>query len=126
MLDFIDTKLFDKTHGIRVIVYSDKSDSAKSKVNSLIEGENVVSKKEFKNGIEVVVNKDGLQISIITMYLGQSARGYRTTYSLVDRSILSMENGLDIFYNVIKPANVIYSHVLSEQKQKPNITIMLF
>lgn len=107
-------------------MYSDSIDRAKRKINSLIDGENIIERKEYSKGLEALVDKDGLQVSIIAKFLGESARGYRTTYSLIDRSILSMENGAELFHNVIKPANVVYGHVLSDLNKQPTITTMLF
>lgn len=126
MLDFVDTNLFNKEHEIRVIVYSSNVERGKQKINSLIEGENIILKKERREGMEVIVNKNGLDISIMMLFLGHSARGSRTTYSVIDREILSMENGAELFYNIIRPANVVYSHILNDINKRPVITTMLF
>ncbi len=126
MLDFIDTDLFDKDRSIKVIVFSNYSYRAKEKALSLIDGEKIVNIKENGSGLTATVRKNGLEISIITAPLGESARGHRTNYALVDRNIFSMDNASEIFYNIVYPIAVSYGLSLVDENRKPSANIMLF
>lgn len=126
MLDFVNTNLFKKSEVIKVAVYSNNRERAKDYAKKLAEGEKVIAKQEGCEGVDIIVEKDGLKIVIVTLPISEVTRGYKTTYSVIDSSIFNVMYGAEIFRNVIRPSNVVYNHILNDSNVYPASTIMLF
>lgn len=126
MLDFVNTNLFKKSEVIKVAVYSNNRERAKKYAKRLADGENVISSHDYHRGLEILVEKDGLKICIVTLPFSEAIRGFRTTYAIVDSSIFNVMYGREIFHNIIRPSNIVYSSMLNDSNSYPVSTIMVF
>lgn len=129
MINFIDTSLYKDGVSIHIIVYSDCKDKAKNKIKALTSGEKIIEEKESQHEYRTIVEKGNIRISLRNMPLSTYARGHRSQFAIVDKAIIGLEHGHDIFYHSIFTKTMMYSHLLKDaENTKPSelIQIMLF
>ena len=109
MINFVNTEIVEKGRPITVGVYYTNFQKAVNLIDKLKTHEHIIKEMKHRDYYEVIMEKDGFKVALITLPMSESSRGNRVHYSFIDKSSFNDNYSLEFLNTRILMSTVDYN-----------------